>query len=499
MMNAQRLSPLNQHLVTELRSDAALAAERFDLRHESVPPFLYGYPYEVSAWPIFVNGRFIREQIEPLLDPMPRILYQSLRARFSDSTAMAEYFGWPELICEMFEQAPVDPRDLLIRYDAVLDDSGLKLIENNFGSSAGGWQSDYFQPQMRTRLSRLEQSQAKNFRYRFILPAMLKTLAAGICRRKPAGAAGNLLVYHTFSPGGPNLANFHDSLQSVYDAVKPPAIAGGRVTILRNFDDIGFTAAGEVIVDGKIMDAFIMGDALYTDIPQAMLNRLIAAHLRDQLVFPDSPFHLLLGDKGVLALMHECVSARLLDPADCALIKRYVPWTARLLDQEVLLEGVHVPLVQHLLAHKERAATAQLRRSETASRERTCSTHARLREGPNIFPRGLPSGSACPASAPRSPSSGAGSPAQDPSVVAPDRPLVRRTAAAIDSNSAPRSQDRDRSCRSSRPGSAVPRLPAASRSPAQACSPSVPFLAPSKLKIAETLTLRPVSIQGSRP
>ena len=353
MMNAQRLSPLNQHLVTELRNDATLAAERFDLRHESVPPFLYGYPYEVSAWPIFVNGRFIREQIEPLLVPMPRILYQSLSARFSDSTAMAEYFGWPELICEMFAQAPVDPRDLLIRYDAVLDDNGLKLIENNFGSSAGGWQSDYFQPQMRTRLSRLEQSQAKNFRYRFILPAMLKTLAAGICRRKPAGAAGNLLVYHTFSPGGPNLANFHDSLQSVYDAVKPPAIAGGRVTILRSFDDIGFTSAGEVFVDGKIMDAFIMGDALYTDIPQAMLNRLIAAHLRDQLVFPDSPFHLLLGDKGVLALMHECVSARLLDPADCALIKRYVPWTARLLDQEVLLEGVHVPLVQHLLAHKD--------------------------------------------------------------------------------------------------------------------------------------------------
>jgi hypothetical protein len=352
-MDAQLLSPLNQHLAEELRRDAALAAARFDLHHESVPAFLHGYPYEVAAWPIFVTRQFIREQIEPLLAPMPRILYQTLRARFSNSSEMAEYFGWPELICEMLEQAPVDPRDLLVRYDAVLDSGGLKLIENNFGSSAGGWQSDYFQPQMRPRLTHLEQSHTSSFSYRPILHSMLKTLAGGICRRKPAGASGNLLVYHTFSPGGPNLANFLDSLQSVYDAVKPPAIAGGRVTILREFDEISFTAAGEVTVHGEIMDAFIMGDALYTDMPETVLNRMIAAHLRDQLVFPDSPFHLLLGDKGVLALLHECRTARLLDDDDCALIERYVPWTARLLDEEVLLEGVHVPLVRHLLAHKD--------------------------------------------------------------------------------------------------------------------------------------------------
>lgn len=352
-MDAQLLSPLNQHLAAELRRNPGLAAERFDIRHESVPAFLHGYPYAVSAWPIFVTRRIIREHFEPLIASMPHVLYRALRARFNDSRAIAEYFGWPELISHILGQAPVDPRDLLIRYDAVLDAGGLRLLENNCGSSAGGWQDDYFQPQMRTRLARLAQSHASSFGYRPILQSLFNALAGGISRRKPAGASGNLLVHWTLSPGGPNLADFRDSLQSAYDAVKPSSLADGRIVLFREFEEIGFTAAGEVTAHGEIMDALLLGDRPVTDIPQAMLNRLIAAHLREQLLFPDSPLHALLSDKGLLALMHECRTAGLLDAADCALIERYVPWTARLLDEEVLLEGVRVPLIRRVLAQKD--------------------------------------------------------------------------------------------------------------------------------------------------
>jgi len=352
-MDAQLLSPLNQHLAAELRRDAALAAARIDLRHESVPSFLHEYPTPVGAWPVFVTRQAIRDHFEPLIASMPRILYRALRARFSDSKAMTEYFAWPELIYHILEQAPVDPRDLLIRYDAVLDAGGLKLLENNCGSSAGGWESDYLHLQMRTRLARLTQSHASSLHYRPILHSLLKALVGGISRRRPASASGNLLVHRTFSQMDRNLANFRDSLQSLYDAVKPPAFTSGRIAIFREFEEIGFTAAGEVTAHGEIMDAILLGDALYMDIPHTVLNRLITAQLREQLVFPDSPFHAVLSDKGLLALMHECRTARLLDADDCALIERYVPWSARLRDEEVLLEGVHVPLIRHLLAHQD--------------------------------------------------------------------------------------------------------------------------------------------------
>lgn len=352
-MNVQSLSPLNEQLAAELRRDAALAQARLDLRHESVPAFLHNYPYPVSAWPIFVNRQLIREQFEPLVASMPKVLRRALRARFSDNDAMAEYFGWPELICHMLEQAPSDPGDLLIRYDIVLTSGGPKLLENNYGSTAGGWQDDFFLPQMRTHLERLAQSRAWKVSYRPILHSMLKALADGIERRRPDDAHGNILVYRTFSPGEMNPDDLRDSLQSVYDAVKSPALADGRITVLREFEEIDFTAAGEVMVQGRVMDAFLLGDAMYTDLQPATLNRLIAAQLRDQLVFPDSPFHLLHGDKGMFALLHECRNACLLDDDDCALIDRYVPWSARLLDEEVLLDGAHIPLIRHLLAHKD--------------------------------------------------------------------------------------------------------------------------------------------------
>lgn len=351
-MNTQLLSSLNEHLATELLRNPKLAAARFDLHHESIPEFLYGYPYAVNAWPIFVTERLICEHFEPLIASMPRVLYQSLRVSFADSNAMANYFGWPEMICSIIEQAPVDARDLLIRYDAVLDADGPKLLENNSGSSAGGWQNDYFQRQMRPRLATVAQSHPSSFSYRPILHSLLKALVSGISRCKPEGASGNLLIYWTFSPGGPNLADFNDQMQLAYDAVKPPELADGRVIIFRDFEEVSFTAAGEAVVGGEIIDAIILGDILLADIPHMKLNRLIGAYLRGLIVFPDSPFHALASNKELLALMHECHAARLLDAKDCALIERYVPWTARLVDHEVLLDGIRVPLLQHLLAHK---------------------------------------------------------------------------------------------------------------------------------------------------
>jgi hypothetical protein len=130
-------------------------------------------------------------------------------------------------------------------------------------------------------------------------------------------------------------------------------LAAGRVAIFRNFDELGFTAAGELTFQGEVIDAILLGDALYMGIPNALLNRLITAYLREQLIFPDSPFHAVLSDKGLLAVAHECRSENLLDASDSAIIARYIPWTGWLRDDEVLLEGVRVKLVPHLLAHKD--------------------------------------------------------------------------------------------------------------------------------------------------
>lgn len=352
-MASQLLSPLNQYLSGELRRDATLASARFDVCHESIPEFLRGYPYVSGIWPVFVTREGIREHFDPLVANMPRLLYAALRARFKDAAAMAEYFGWPDLICQIVEQSPLDPRDLLIRFDMVLNDGGVKLLENNCGTATGGWHTDYFQLQMRSRLSGFAQSHGSNFVFHPILPSLLKAVTGGIHRRLPSGVSGNLLVHATFSSGGPVLANFRDSMQLVYEGVKPPELSAGRVFIFHDFEEIGFTSAGEVTAHGEIMDAILLGDALLTSMPQIVLNRLLAAQLRDLLVFPDSPLYLVLGNKGLLAVLHDCRTAGLLDAQDCAFIDRYIPWSVRVLDEEVTFEGARIPLVRHLLAHKD--------------------------------------------------------------------------------------------------------------------------------------------------
>ncbi len=346
-------SPLNEQLAAALRQDRELAAARFDIHHETVPDFLHEYPYSVGAWPIFVSRGIVREQFEPLIQAMPRLFREALHARFDDSAAMTEYFGWPELVYHILEQAPVDDADLLVRYDAVLDASGLHLLESNCGSSAGGWQDDYFQLQMQQRLPCLAGSQPAHVEYRPILDGLLRTLISGMLRRRQEDAGGHLLVHYSFPPGGLNPPNFRKSLQRIYDAIKPPQLTGGRIHILHSFEEIGFTDSGEVTAQGQVMDALILGDVLLTDIPSTTLNRLITAHLSERLVFPDSPFHALVSDKGLFALLHECADEGLLDPADGALVRRFVPWTFRLSNAQIVVEGVQVETLPHLLRHKD--------------------------------------------------------------------------------------------------------------------------------------------------
>jgi len=147
-------SILNERLAAELRRNPGLAAH-FDLFHESLPAFLHEYPYTVGPWPAFLNAQAVCDHFEPLIASVPQIMWRALDARFEHSKAMAAYFGWPEMFYHIMKDAPVDPRDLLLRYDAVPDSGGLKLLECNSGSTFGGWQCDFFHLQMRTRVAGL--------------------------------------------------------------------------------------------------------------------------------------------------------------------------------------------------------------------------------------------------------------------------------------------------------------------------------------------------------
>jgi hypothetical protein len=361
----ESLSALNPGLLEVLRQDPSMAAQRVGREDPAVPAFLRDYRFPVSAWPVFVSQHIVREGFQPLAAAIPQIFHKAIRARFqNDSASFAAYFGWPRRLYDILVRAPVDPRELLVRYDALWTGDGIKLLEINCSSSLGGWQLDYFEPDLNTRLARYPQTRDWNIQYRRIFPGMLRRVLDAVQRRKPRNAQGHILFHSALrfalqgidppaQCGMTGAEGFAQVLQTAYDAVRPPAFPRGRIFLFDDFGEIRFKHGGEVSVGGAVMDAVILAGTLTIGVPEEVQERLTAAHLANHIIFPDSPFHTLLGDKRLFALVHECRTREVMNPDEAAVIDRHIPWTTRLRDDTVTVDGIEVPLVRHLLAHKD--------------------------------------------------------------------------------------------------------------------------------------------------
>lgn len=359
----ESLSPLNRELIERLRRNPAMAQERPNPANSTIPDVLGQFRFPVGAWPIVISQHVVRGHFDPLVAALPQIFYEAIRAYFrGDRNSFNAYFGWPRPLYDALVRAPVDMRDLLVRYDAVLGGQGLKLLEINCGSALGGWQLDYFQADVRARLESYAGIRDWNIGYRRVFHGMLRGLLAGILRRKPGKAQGHLLFHTslrsafgdlTSQHGAAGPGSFGKALQTAYDEIRPPALPRGRIVLFEDFAEIHFAPGGEVVVAGEAMDAVVLAGASITGVPEHVMGRLTIAYLSQHIVFPDSPLHRLLGDKRLFALVHECRTDGLLGAHEAALIENHVPWTARLRDTAVTLEGARVPLVPLLLEQKD--------------------------------------------------------------------------------------------------------------------------------------------------
>jgi hypothetical protein len=362
---AQPLSHLNRRLIEELRRSPPVAAPPPDEHGAAIPAFMREYPFPVSTWPIFISQQVVREQFDPLIAAMPRVAYAAIHAYFgNDSSSFKTYFGWPQQLYHVLQRMPVDPRELLLRYDAVLGADGLKLLEINCCSSLGGCELDYFQSRVKSRLERYPGTRDWRVGYRQVLPAMLQRLVDGILRHKPRKSRGHLLFHSSlrfamegteprFDGDARDRDSFGRALQVAYDSIRPTVLPYGRAVLFDDFKEIGFAPSGEVIVRGEIMDAVILAGTLATDVPEDLLRRLTIAHLARHIVFPDSPLYILLGDKRLFALLHDCRARGLLAAADAVLVERYVPWTVRLRVDAMAPDGTAARLTERLLSRKD--------------------------------------------------------------------------------------------------------------------------------------------------
>jgi hypothetical protein len=125
----------------------------------------------------------------------------------------------------------------------------------------------------------------------------------------------------------------------------------GGVFFFRDFDELSFAPGGEVTFGGKVMDAVLLTVPEDGVIGKPAMMKLTASFLAGHIVFPDNPIYAILNNKSLLAMLHEPSLLQQLPSTEQAFIHRYVPWTAKVNQQQVSYQyegqneaqSVHLP------------------------------------------------------------------------------------------------------------------------------------------------------------
>jgi hypothetical protein len=340
LQNNQQHSPLFKDLAVQLHTNQALQAHRLELRSADVPQFMQYYDYQIAAWPFIISPRQVAD-FNGFIKPIAQVLYHAIELYFAEnSEAFADYLNEPAIIHQMLRQSKVDSRDLLMRHDLAFSDGQFKLLEINVGSVVGGWQHDWINDKITQAFKLSDKTAGWNLTYRNVSEATFAAVCQSINRTKP-GATGNVLLYGAEGDFEGN-ESFRQCNRQVFDQVS--SFDQGGLFLFSDFDKIEFAPDGNVKYQGKIMDAVLLTVVEGVEIPKAVFMRLVSSYLAGKIVFPDNPFHTLLGNKLLLALVHEPALQTQLSAQALTLINNHIPWAAKSNASDVVWQGKTVNL-----------------------------------------------------------------------------------------------------------------------------------------------------------
>ncbi|WP_323145099.1 hypothetical protein [Massilia phyllosphaerae] len=341
-----------QQLGHEWDANPALRRLRLELNRPAVAECMRDYPYAVSPWPVIISAERVAE-FEHLIARLPALYLKAIRIMFgSDADAFALYLNEPAVIHEILLSTQADPRQMLNRHDVLYANGQLKLIEVNAGSTIGGWQLSWIEPQFREILASGAATARWALDYRNMVDTMFTGLFDAIARQQPGGGTGNILLLVAGAVQEEQEARLAP-FGGAFVRMRPKRWPRGRMVICTDVAHVAFDGDGTVSHEGERMDAVLLLSPEGTIIDPTIQLRLTSAHLAGRVVMPDSPLYTLFGNKALMALLHEPVLAPHLDAGERALVERHIPFTARMGATSVQWRGRAWALRTLLLAHKD--------------------------------------------------------------------------------------------------------------------------------------------------
>ncbi|MCC2606942.1 hypothetical protein [Planctobacterium marinum] len=346
-----------RNLADSLANKNKVMSMSFDYADEKIPDFMKHYEYPVSAVPVIISQKDIKKH-NRFIERIIPLIYRALDVYFKgDESLFSRYLNEPEFLLPLILNTPYEPGKFFIRYDALFSDNEFKVLEINVGSTVGGWQHDWLSPVTIENLHNATDVDRSNVSHHNVTKAMFSSLYKEISKDASRTSA-NVLIF-TSEQTDFQTESFKAEYRKVWANTQQSL--RGQLYFFDNFDDLVFTNQGELHFEGEKIDAILLTMAEGIFVPNEIMLKLLTCSMRNNLVFPDNPAITIVGNKSVLALVHETKFLASLNQEDVSFIQSHIPWTSKVEDKEILWQGTPHSLLSFLQDKKEQLVVKKAR------------------------------------------------------------------------------------------------------------------------------------------
>lgn len=318
------------------------------------------FPYELHAWPLFIDGAGVSTMRE-MSTRLCRLIKRAPRRLLGDAARAAAWYGLS------LERASVamdslartdDARGAISRGDFIHDGRTLKCLEFNLTAGVGGWETAFLVQQVMSQPAMRRFATEQGLRIR--QPHTLRAFFANIvdCVRRDIAWEGECNIAILFPPSGlpaPALAEqacrlFTGQLMELLQ----PEGARGEV-MMTTYGAVKRAEGHRLTTQGKRLHAVVeyeARDRLLMAGPEFIQDAQAASSARTLSLF-NGPAQDVLDDKRNLALLSEQVASSALSAEEQVLVRTHVPWSRRVERAHVEREGERCFLPELLSSRRE--------------------------------------------------------------------------------------------------------------------------------------------------
>ena len=351
--NNRQLSQTGYDLAKCLIAQPQLQHLPFNKESEAIAPFMQGFKYKISPWPIIINQKLIND-FDKQVRELPLIFNSVLkRALVENKAATCKYLNISTLAADLYLNSTIELNDILARYDLIISDGLSKIIELNCGASLGGWEPDFLVSEA-FRAIELLPDQRWNLKHRKVVVNLYKSYCQAVLRLKGAKAKGNFMIFVSRSNfSEQDIDNLQQYFRQIYRQVRPEQFSQGELFFFYDEAQIEVDASGVLTYQGQVMDALVASVEDENDLSESVMTLLEAGALKDQYYFPSRIGLTLFANKLLLAFVHEPQVLAKMTANQQQLIKQHIPWATSLNREVVHWQGQEYSLENFLETFKD--------------------------------------------------------------------------------------------------------------------------------------------------